>query len=78
MTPYQIVLCDDHVMFREGIRGVIEIMPDLKVAGELGDGLELLEFMKTANPDMVILDISMPKLQGIEATKEIKLTNPKV
>jgi DNA-binding NarL/FixJ family response regulator len=78
MIPYQIVLCDDHVMFREGVRGVVEIMPDLKVVGELGDGLELLEFMKTADPDMVILDISMPNLQGIEATKEIKLTHPKV
>jgi DNA-binding NarL/FixJ family response regulator len=78
ITPYQIVLCDDHVMFREGIRGVIEIMPELKVVGELGDGLELMEFMKTANPDMVILDISMPKVQGIEATKEIKKTHPKV
>jgi DNA-binding NarL/FixJ family response regulator len=78
MTPYQIVLCDDHVMFREGVRGVIENMPDLKVVAELGDGLELLEFMKTAEPDMVILDISMPNVQGIEATKEIKLTHPKV
>lgn len=78
MTPYQIVLCDDHVMFREGIRGVIEIMPNLKVVGEFGDGQELMEFMKTANPDMVILDISMPKVQGIEATKEIKMTHPKV
>ncbi len=65
-------------MFREGVRGVIEILPDLQVAGEFGDGLELLEFMETANPDMVILDISMPNLQGIEATKEIKLTHPKV
>ncbi|MFI5354684.1 MAG: response regulator [Desulfobaccales bacterium] len=78
MTPYQIVLCDDHVMLREGVRRVIEIRPDLKVAGELGDGLELLEFMKTADPDMVILDISMPNLHGIEATKEIKLTHPQV
>ncbi|MCL4504228.1 MAG: response regulator transcription factor [Deltaproteobacteria bacterium] len=76
--PYQIVLCDDHVMFREGVRGVIEIMPNLKVVGELGDGQELLEFMKTAQPDMVIMDISMPKVQGIEATKEIKAAYPKV
>ena len=76
MEPYQIVLCDDHVMVREGIRGVIQSLPDLKVAAELGDGLELLEFMKTANPDMIILDISMPNLRGIEATKEIKRTHP--
>ena len=78
MAPYQIVLCDDHVMFREGVRGVIESTPDLQVAGELGDGLELLEFMKTAEPDMVIVDIAMPNLQGIEATKEIKLAHPQV
>ena len=65
-------------MFREGVRGVIESMPDLQVAGELGDGLELLEFMKTAEPDMVIVDIAMPNLQGIEATKEIKLAHPQV
>lgn len=77
-VPYQIVLVDDHVMFREGIRGVIEIMPNLKVVGELGDGLELMEFMRNANPDMVILDISLPRLQGIEATKELKALHPKV
>ena len=68
MRPYQIVLADDHLMLRHGIRRIIEEAEDLVVVGEASDGLELLDLLKKTTPDMVILDLSMPKLRGLEAT----------
>ena len=78
VSPYRIVLADDHVMFRQGIKNILERVEDLKVVGEAGDGLELLELLKKTTQDMVILDISMPKLRGLEATREIKVISPRV
>ena len=72
MNPYRIVLADDHVMFRHGIKSILEGAEGLEVVGEASDGLKLLELLKQITPDMVILDISMPNLRGLEATKEIK------
>ena len=73
MNPYRIILADDHVMFRKGIMSILEKNKDFVVVGEAGDGLELLELLKQVTADMVILDISMPHLRGIEATEEIKM-----
>lgn len=78
MRPYRIVLADDHMMFRQGIKRIIEEIPDLAIVGEVNDGLELLKTLKTTSTDMVILDISMPNLRGIEATHEIKDSNPSI
>lgn len=72
MKPYSIVLADDHALFRQGLKGIIAGKPDLRVIGEAGDGLELLNLLNTMVPDLVILDISMPHLRGIEAISEIK------
>jgi DNA-binding NarL/FixJ family response regulator len=78
VSQYRIVLADDHVMFRQGMKRILEGVPSLEVVAEASDGLKLLELLKNSLPDMVILDISMPNLRGIEATKEIKTTNSKV
>ena len=78
MEPYTIVLADDHPMFREGIRRIIERIQDVSISGEVNDGLELLEFLKGSCPKLVIVDISMPNLRGLEAIREIKKTYPKV
>ncbi len=75
---YRIVLADDHLLFRQGIRKIIEEKGDLKVVGEVDDGLELLKFMKKVPVDMVLLDIAMPNLRGIEATREVKVIRPRV
>ena len=71
-SPFKILLADDHVMFRRGVRRIIEAMDDVEVVGEAGDGIELLRLVKDLNPDLVIMDISMPNLRGLEATREIK------
>jgi DNA-binding NarL/FixJ family response regulator len=76
VNPYRIVLADDHVMFRQGIKNILEGAEDLEVVGEASDGLKLLELLKKVTADMVILDISMPNLRGLEATREIKIISP--
>jgi DNA-binding NarL/FixJ family response regulator len=78
MSPYEIVLADDHVMFRQGIRSFLEQLEDVHISGEAGDGVELLELLKSSSPDLIILDISMPNLRGLEAAREIKRLYPKV
>jgi DNA-binding NarL/FixJ family response regulator len=78
MDVYSIVLADDHVMFRQGVRRIIEETPGLEVVGEANDGLELLRLLKTQEPELVLLDISMPLLRGLEATREIKQLYPRV
>ena len=78
MGSYNIVLADDHAMFREGIRKIIERIEEAVISGEANDGLELLELLKKSCPDLVILDISMPNLRGLEAIREIKKNYPQV
>jgi DNA-binding NarL/FixJ family response regulator len=76
VKPYRLVLADDHVLFRLGIKNILEKNRELEVVGEAGDGLQLLQLLRKTTPDLVILDISMPNLRGIEATREIKAMAP--
>jgi len=78
VSPYRIVLADDHIILRQGIKRIIGEVVDLEVVGEASDGLELLNLLKKLTPHMVILDISMPNLRGIEATREVKMICPDV
>ncbi len=73
---YSIVLADDHAMFRRGIKRIIEESPNLKVVGEAADGCEVLDLLKGCMPDLVILDISMPRCGGLEASREIRKLYP--
>ena len=76
LSPYLLVLADDHVMFRKGVKRIIVGVDDFEVIGEANDGRELLDVLKTTSPHLVILDISMPNLRGLEATREIKQAYP--
>jgi DNA-binding NarL/FixJ family response regulator len=76
LNRYRIVLADDHQMFRRGVKRIIQENPKLEVVGEASDGLQLLEIIKQSPPDMVIVDVSMPNLRGLEATREIKMSFP--
>ena len=78
MKPYRIVIADDHAMVREGICGLVDACPDLAVVGQAGDGLELLNVLKQTPADMVILDISMPGLRGLEVAREIHANQKEV
>lgn len=77
MSPIRILLADDHIMVREGTRRILEREPDLDVIAEAGDGREAVELVAQHRPDVAIVDISMPVMNGIEATKGIKRVSPK-
>ena len=78
MDRYRIALADDHALFRQGLRKIIETAGDVEVVGEAGDGAELMKLLGVSAPDLVVLDISMPKLSGMEAIGEIKARHPEV
>jgi DNA-binding NarL/FixJ family response regulator len=78
MPKYRIILADDHVLVREGIKRILQEDPRLTVVDETGDGVELLRLLEETTPDMIIIDISMPGLGGIEALKLIKDLYPQI
>jgi len=78
MKPYRILLTDDHSLLREAIKKSIEEVPGLKVIGEAGDGVDLMRLLSRTTPDLIILDISMPNLPGLDAAKIIKARNPDI
>ena len=80
MAPYRVVLAEDHVLVRQGLKGIIEGAPNFEIVGEAGDGLELLNLLRLCKlvPDMIILDISMPNLGGVDVIPEIKMIYPTV
>jgi len=78
MGGYRILIADDHRMFCDALRRLIEDRPGLEVVGEAVDGLELIDTLRESASDMVITDISMPGLGGIEATEVIKKLHPHI
>ena len=78
MDKIKILLAEDHTIVREGTREFIQREPDMEVVGEAGDGEEAIKLATELKPDVVIMDIRMPKLNGIEATKQIKALYPSI
>lgn len=76
MSNIRLFLCDDHTLFRQGIRKLLELEGDITVVGEANNGLEMLEMLKKAGPDIVLMDIGMPKMDGVTATYKIKKLLP--
>jgi DNA-binding NarL/FixJ family response regulator len=74
----RVVLVDDHTILREGVRSLLDAESDIVVVGEADDGLEALEVVETLAPDVVIMDMVMPRMNGLEATREIKQRRPEV
>lgn len=76
MSKLRIFLADDHAMVREGLKRLIESEPDLKVDGEAADGVEAVAGALRSRPDVVILDLSMPRMNGAEATRQLRASRP--
>jgi len=76
MSKIRIVIADDHAVVRQGTRSLLEREHDLEVVGEAGDGEEAVRLIEDLRPDVAIVDIAMPKLNGIEVTRRIKPNCP--
>jgi DNA-binding NarL/FixJ family response regulator len=76
MKKIRVMLVEDHVLVREGTREMLDQEEDLHVVAEAGDGEQAVQLAAEHHPDIIIMDIAMPKLNGIEATKQIKAANP--
>ena len=76
VEPVRVLIVDDHALFRRGLQMVLEGETDIDVVGEAGDGQEAIERAESTTPDVVLMDVRMPKRSGIEATRTIKDTLP--
>lgn len=74
----RLLLVDDHALFRSGLKSVLAEAVDIDVVGEVSDGEEAIEFVRTSRPDVVLMDINMPGIGGIEATRRIVRLSPEV
>lgn len=71
MTPLRLLLVDDHALFRDGLRALLEHNPDLVVVGEAGDGVSAVQLVLDLQPDIVLMDLHLPQLGGVEAIEQI-------
>ena len=76
--PIRIIVADDHRFFRDGIRLLLDAMPDTEVVGEAGTGEEAIALAETLQPDVILMDLNMPGVGGIEAARRIVTTSPHV
>jgi len=72
------LLADDHTIVRDGLRAVLERQPEMTVVGEAADGRSAIALAESTNPDVVLMDIAMPLMNGIEATRRIVMANPAI
>lgn len=72
------MLADDHKMLREALRALLDKEPDIEVAGEAGDGMAVLGLVAEAKPDVVVMDIAMPGLNGVDATRRLAVEHPEI
>lgn len=77
MKIIRVILADDHTVFRQGLKSLLSLEDDIKIISEAANGKEAIDFVNQLHPDIVIMDINMPILNGLEATKKIKADHPK-
>src|SRR4030081_2246614 len=73
----RVLLADDHAMVRQGFRLILAAQPDMEIIGEAGNGREAVELAEKLHPDVVVMDVAMPDLNGIEATRRLAASSPR-
>jgi len=73
----RVLLADDHAMVRKGFRLILEAQPDMAIVGEAGNGRETIEQAESTRPDVIVMDVAMPELNGIEATRRLSTSAPR-
>ncbi len=76
IPPISVLLADDHTLMRQGVRALLEAQPDLKVLGDAEDGRRAVTMARELSPDVIVMDIAMPQLSGLEATRQILRDTP--
>ncbi len=78
MEKLRVLLVDDHALFRQGVKSLLDSRPDIKVVGSAGDGYEAIALTRETAPDVILMDIEMPGCDGLEATRQIKREFPNI
>jgi two-component system response regulator NreC len=78
MGKIRVLIVDDHTILRQGIRSLLEDEPDIEVVGEAEDGHSAVKLASQLNPDVIVMDIAMPRLNGLEATRQIRRNNSSI
>lgn len=76
--PARVILADDHALIRQGLRTMLDRQPDVQIVGEAENGLEALELCRSLGPDLVLMDVRMPDMDGLKATRAIKQEYPSI
>ena len=78
MNPIRILLADDHAVVRQGFRAMLAQQPDITIVGEAGNGREVMALAEKTKPDLIVMDVAMPELNGIEATRRLTAIMPDI
>ena len=78
MEPLTVVIADDHQFFRDGVRALLDAQPDMECVGEAATGEEVIRLSAEAQPDVVLMDVQMPGMSGVEATRQIVSNSPQI
>lgn len=76
--PLRVLVVDDHKIVRDGLASILSEQPDLEVVAQAGNGREAIDLAGRLNPNVIIMDVSMPLMNGDEATRQIKIMNPEI